>query len=170
MERPEPDVDADERTTLTQFLDYQRATLLWKTEGLDREALARRVEPSALTLAGLLKHLALVEDNWIVERFLGEPAPPPWDTAPWDEDPDWEHHSAVDDDPDDLRALYLAAVDRTRAAVEATDDLGALSVWRDREGRHWSLRTILVHLIEETARHNGHADFLREAIDGSIGE
>ena len=170
MDRPDPDVDADERTSLTQYLDLQRATLLWKAEGLDAAALDRRHEPSALTLGGLLKHLALVEDSWLTERFAGQPPPPPWDAAPWDEDPDWELHSAVDDDPEALRELYRAACERSRAVVAAADDLGAPSVWQDRAGRRWSLRAILLHLIEETARHNGHADLLREAIDGAVGE
>jgi uncharacterized damage-inducible protein DinB len=170
VERPEPDVDVDERTSLAQYLDLQRATLLWKAEGLGVAALDRRHEPSALTLGGLLKHLALVEDSWFTERFAGQPPPPPWDTARWDEDPDWEFHTAPDDAPDELRALYRAACERSRAVVAAAEDLGDLSVWQDRTGRRWSLRAILLHLIEETARHNGHADLIREAIDGATGE
>ena len=78
MERPDPDPSADETTTLTQFLDYERATLLWKTEGLSSAQLAQKLPTSDLTLAGLLKHLALVEDDWLQEKFLGWPMPEPW--------------------------------------------------------------------------------------------
>jgi len=169
VQRRDPDSAADELTTLTEFLDYQRATLLIKTGGLTGEQLRRRLPPSSLTLGGLLKHLALVEDIWIQQRFLGLPQSEPWASAPWSEDPDWEFHSAERDGPEQLRALYLAACDRSRLAVAAAalDDLSAAA---DREGRHRSLRWILVHLIEETARHNGHADLLREAVDGTVGE
>ncbi len=169
MERQDPDPSGDERTTLEQFLDYQRATLSSKTEGLRQEQLTWRLPTSALTLAGLLKHLALVEDDWIQVRFLGRPESEPWASAPWDEDRDWEFHTAIDDDPDELRALYRAACGRSRGAVAASA-LGDLSVGADRDGRRWTLRWILIHLIEETARHNGHADLLREAIDGTVGE
>jgi uncharacterized damage-inducible protein DinB len=169
MERHEPQPASDERTTLDQFLDFQRATLLLKTEGLDGADMTRRLPTSALTLAGLLKHLALVEDNWIQVRFLGLPELEPWASAPWDEDRDWEFHTAEHDDPDDLRALYRDACDRSRQGV-AGADLDALSVRVDRNGRHWSLRWILTHLLEETSRHNGHADLLREAVDGAVGE
>ncbi|MGZ4758076.1 MAG: mycothiol transferase, partial [Acidimicrobiales bacterium] len=124
-----------------------------------------------LTLAGLIKHLALVEDTWFVERMDGRPRPEPWLSAPFDDDPDWDFHSATDDTPDELLALYRAACDRSRAVVAGHDDLGALSVAQGRgdEG-HFSLRWILLHMIEETARHNGHADLLRESIDGLTGE
>lgn len=169
MERHDPDPAADERIMLLQFLDYHRATLLGKAEGLDAEGLARRLPSSALTLAGLLKHLALVEDNWIQVRFLGLPELEPWASAPWDEDRDWEFHTAERDDPDELRALYRDACERSRRGV-ADSDLDALSVGVDRQGRQWSLRWILTHLLEETARHNGHADLLREAVDGVVGE
>ena len=129
----------------------------------------QRLATSALSLSGLLKHLALVEDDWIQVRFLGRPELEPWASAPWDEDRDWEFHTAEQDDPDELRALYSAACRRSRdgAAASALDDL---SVAVSREGQHWSLRWVLTHLVEETARHNGHADLLREAVDGAVGE
>jgi uncharacterized damage-inducible protein DinB len=169
MERIDPDLAADECTTLTQFLDYQRATLLLKAEGLDAAQLSTRIPTSELTLAGLLKHLALVEDSWIQERFLGLPEVEPWASAPWDQDRDWDFHSAVDDDPEQLRNLYRAACERTRTAVAAAS-LDDLSRAPRRDGHHPSLRWILLHLLEETSRHNGHADLLREAIDGEVGE
>ena len=89
MQRRDPQPAAAERTTIEQFLDYQRATLLQKTEGLDASQMNRRLPTSALTLSGLLKHLALVEDDWIQVRFLGLPELEPWASAPWDEDRDW---------------------------------------------------------------------------------
>jgi uncharacterized damage-inducible protein DinB len=169
MDRTDPPLAADERSTLTAFLDYERATLLGKAEGLSAEQLRTPLPTSTLTLGGLLKHLALVEDDWIQVDFLGGPPVEPWASAPFDDDRDWEFHSAGHDDPDQLRALYVAACERTRRVV-AEHDLDDLSVGANRQGQHWSLRWILTHLVEETARHNGHADLLREAIDGSVGE
>lgn len=171
MSRVEPALRTDERTTLAEFLDYQRATFLMKVDGLDKEQLARRIPPSSLTLAGLMKHLALVEDSWMHHRMLGEDEPEPWASAPFDDNRDWEHDSAVDDDPAYLRSLYVDACDRSRAALARFETLDSESTGRDRHtGEHFSLRWILVHLIEETARHNGHADLLRESIDGCTGE
>jgi len=169
MDRTDPPLAADERSTLLAFLDYQRATLQGKAAGLTAPQLNQRLAPSALTLGGLLKHLALVEDDWIQSDFLGGPQVEPWASAPFDDDRDWELHSAEHDDPDELRALYAAACERTRRVV-AEHDLDDLAAGSNRDGEHWSLRWIICHLIEETARHNGHADLLRESIDGSVGE
>ena len=168
--RWEPEFDADERTMLTGFLDYHRATLRWKVSGLTQEQMARTTAASELTLAGLVKHLALVEDSWFTERFAGLPEPEPWVGVNWDADRDWELHSAVHDSPEDLLALYDAACARSRAITDA-----ATSLDEHHRGEGWdrgplTLRWILVHMIEETARHNGHADLLREAIDGVTGE
>jgi len=171
MERIDPDLRAGELTSLCQFLDFHRATLLSRVEGLDRSQLALTRPPSELTLAGLIKHLALVEDSWFVERMAGRPIPDPWADAPFDDDRDWDFHSAVDDTPEELIELYLAACERSRAVVAEISDLDALSVVPDRRGAGlFSLRWIMTHMIEETARHNGHADLLREAIDGLTGE
>jgi hypothetical protein len=169
MQRHDPEGAVDERSSLEQYLDYQRATVLLKTEGLSREQLAQRIPSSELTLAGLLKHLALVEDSWLYERFLGQPANEPWASAPWADDPDWEFHSALEDDPAELRGLYLDACARSRVAV-ASAQLDDLSAEAGGSGLRPSLRWVLLHLIEETARHAGHADLLREAIDGEVGE
>lgn len=130
---------------------------------------------SALSLVGLLKHLALVEDDWIQVRFRGLPELEPWASAPWDEDRDWKFHTAGQDDPDELRCLCSAACHRSREATAASGLLSYavgdhLSVGTSRQGQHWNLRWVLTHLIEETTRHNEHADFLREAVDGSVGE
>ncbi len=169
MERRDPDNSGSERDLLEQFLDFHRATLLQKAEGLTAEQLRQKLPTSDLSLAKLLKHLALVEDDWIQFRFLGHSEAEPWASAPWDDNPDWDFHSALDDDPDALRSLYKAACERTREAINGAN-LDDLAVRVGRDGEQWNLRWILIHLIEETARHNGHADLLREAIDGTVGE
>jgi Protein of unknown function (DUF664) len=173
MERHDPDATGDELTLLTQFLDYHRATLVQKASGLTRAQLATTTATSDLTLAGLVKHLALVEDSWFTDRMAGREDPEPWASAPWDDDPDWEFHSAPADDPAALLALYGQACARSRAVVAevvAAGGLDTLSARPRGTGAHVSLRWILLHMIEETARHNGHADLLREAIDGTTGE
>ncbi len=171
--RPEPPLADDEAGTLLGFLEYQRATLAWKCAGLDAAALAATVGVSSMTLGGLLKHLALVEDSWFSESLHGHDERPPWDAVDWKADRDWEWHSAAEDSPGQLLALWRDAVDRSRALVaEALADggLGQLArrTWPD--GRAPSLRWILCHMIEEYARHNGHADLLRESADGLTGE
>ena len=171
MERTDPEQSADELTMLSQFVDYHRATLMQKASGLDRDQLGTRLEPSSLTLAGLLKHAALVEDSWFGERLLGLEPREPWVSVPWDDDPDWEFRTALDDEPDELLALYADACERSRAAVAQVGDLDAQSVGASRRtGETFSMRWILLHMLEETARHNGHADLLRENIDGVTGE
>jgi uncharacterized damage-inducible protein DinB len=169
--RWEPELDADERGMLTSFLDYQRATLVWKASGLTQEQMGRTVAASSLTIAGIVNHLALVEDSWFTEDFAGRPMPAPFTDVDWDADPDWEHRTALDEAPDVLLARYASACERSRAVVAAAASLDAPSVaFAKREGIPFTLRWILVHMIEETARHNGHVDLLREAIDGVTGE
>jgi uncharacterized damage-inducible protein DinB len=170
MDRTDPDTKGDELTLLSQFLDYHRATLVWKVSGLDRQQLGTQLEPSALTLAGLVKHMALVEDSWFGQVLLGRDEGEPWASVDWDDDPDWEFRTAVDDDPDALLALYTDACERSRAAVAEVGDLDRLAAKRSRSGEQFNLRWIMLHMIEETARHNGHADLLRESIDGATGE
>jgi pimeloyl-ACP methyl ester carboxylesterase/uncharacterized damage-inducible protein DinB len=171
--RPEPPVAADEAATLLGFLDYQRATLEWKCSGLDPDGLQVTVAASPMTLGGLLKHLAYVEDLWFSRFLHGQDRQPPWDTVDWKADPDWDWHSAAEDTPEQLRSLWRNAVDRSRALVAealATGGMDQLAkrTWPD--GRAPSLRWIVCHMIEEYARHNGHADLLRESVDGSTGE
>jgi uncharacterized damage-inducible protein DinB len=171
--RPEPPAAADETATLLGFLDFQRATLAWKTAGLDAAALDVRVAASSMTLGGLLKHMALVEDSWFSRKLHGNDRRPPFDTVDWDADPDWEWHSAAADTPEQLRALWEGAVARSRrltADVLADGGLDQLAAVGWEDGTAPSLRWIVVHMIEEYARHNGHADLLREAIDGETGE
>ncbi len=174
--RPQPPQGGSETATLTGFLDYQRATLAWKCQGLSDDQLRVTRPPSSVTLGGLLKHMAYVEDYWFTE-VIAEAAPtPPWAHQDWDADPDWEWHSAGHDTGADLRALWAERVERSRAVVrdqiQRQGDNAALGhmhpAW-DGQGSV-SLRWVLVHMIEEYARHNGHADGLRESIDGKVGE
>ena len=168
--RNDPDLTGTELELLGQYLDYQRETMLSKTDGLTRAQLALTLPPSELTLAGLLYHLALVEESWLEVRFAGLPVREPWAGRDWDIDPDWEFRIAGDLEPEQVRKRYRDAGERSRQIVANAADLGQLSVEPLPDGRNFSLRWVLLHLIEETARHAGHADFLREAIDGTVGE
>jgi uncharacterized damage-inducible protein DinB len=168
--RQDPDPTAAERDALGQYLDYQRETILLKTEGLTRDQLARTIPTSDLTLAGLLYHLALVEESWLEGRFLGLPERQDWADVDWDADPDWEFRTAATMDPEELRQRYRDACERSRQAAASAASLDQPSAMRLRDGSRFTLRWVLLHLIEETARHAGHADLLREAIDGSVGE
>ena len=168
--RSDPVPDGSDLVLLAEYLDYQRETVLAKTDGLTQAQLTTSHPPSALTLAGLLYHLALVEESWMEVRFGGLPDRDPWATVDWGADPDWEFHTARTVDPDALRARYREACERSRQVVAGASGADQLSARPLRDGRHFSLRWVLLHLIEETARHAGHADLLREAIDGSVGE
>lgn len=171
--RPEPPVAGDEAATLVGFLEYQRATLEWKCRGLDADGMNARVGASSMTLGGLLKHMALVESHWFWRSLHGRGREAPWDAVDWEADPDWDWDSASADAPEHLRALWRDAVARSRERVAqalgggALDQLAALP---GHGGRTPSLRWILCHMIEEYARHNGHADLLRESVDGETGE
>jgi uncharacterized damage-inducible protein DinB len=171
--RPEPPLAADETATLLGYLDYQRATLAWKCAGLDSAGLNTRVAASTMTLGGILKHMALVEDGWFSRSLHGRGYHAPWDTVDWKADRDWEWRTAADDSPEELRAIWQEAVDRSRSLVAEALARGGLDqlaqrTWAD--GRAPSLRWILCHMIEEYARHNGHADLIRESVDGETGE
>jgi len=171
--RPEPPLAADETSTLLGFLDYQRATLAWKCAGLDAAGLGATVGASSMTLGGMLKHLAYVEQDWFSRWLQGRDRQPPWDTVDWKADPDWEWHSAAEDSPEELMTLWQGAVARSRSAVSEALAGGGLEqlgrfTWPD--GRAPSLRRILIDLIEEYARHVGHADLIRESVDGLVGE
>jgi uncharacterized damage-inducible protein DinB len=171
--RPEPPLAGDEAATLLGFLDYQRATLAWKCEGLDAAGLAVTVGPSPMTLGGMLKHMACNEHAWFSRMLHVNDPQPPWNAVDWDADPDWDWHSAADDTPEQLHTLWQDTVARSRTLVakalaEGGLDQPARRTWPD--GRAPSLRWILCHMIEEYARHNGHADLLRESIDGLTGE
>jgi uncharacterized damage-inducible protein DinB len=172
--RVDPPLHADEVTMLRSFLDYHRDTLRLKCSGLTQEQLAQQLPPSDMSLGGLMKHLALVESQWF-DYFLRDlPLAPPFDTADWDTSPDWEFESAQDDTPEELRALFDEAVRRADDAIDDALERGGIQQESVRRSRHvdstFTLRWILVHMIEEYARHNGHADLIRQSVDGQKGE
>ena len=171
--RPEPPPAADEATMLNAFLDYQRSTLEWKTRGLDTDGLRATLAPTTMTLGGLLKHMAWVEDYWFRVRMLGLEPSEAWSNVDWDADGDWEWNSAAQDAPETLRTLWSRAVESSRDVVAGVLRGGGLDTEVDKpfkDGTAPTLRWILVHMIEEYARHNGHADLLRESVDGETGE
>lgn len=169
MTVPYPPYAGDERETLVAYLDYYRAVLADKAGGLDAAQLNTRLGPSTLTLGNIVHHMASVEHWWFHQAFEGNDSLEPWASAPWDEDRDWEFTIASGLDPEVIFERFDDAVERSRAVEAAADSLDALSV-RSRKGEHWSLRWILVHMIEEYARHCGHADLIRESIDGEVGD
>jgi hypothetical protein len=170
---PEPPLAGDETATLLGSLERQRATLAWKCGGLDAAGLRVTVGASPVTLGGLLKHLAFVEDDKFSRFLFARDRQPPWDTVDWAADPDWDWHSAAGDSPEQLHALWQDTVARSRCLLSEALAGGGLEqltrrTWPD--GRAPSLRRILIDLIEEYARHVGHADLIRESVDGLTGE
>ncbi len=167
-DRRDPPEAAPEGETLAAFLDYHRATLLWKVDGLAEADLRRPLTPSGLTLLGLVKHLAYVERWWFQAVFAGEDVDFPWTDA----DPDADWRVEPDEDAAVILDLYRAQTARSRelvAGATGLDDQARRPRTRP-PGQAQTLRWIVVHMIEETARHNGHADLMREAIDGATGE
>ena len=163
-ERIRPPFVADERAMLDAWLDYHRVTLLWKCEGLDDEQLkTRSAEPSSLTLLGLVRHMAEVERGWF-RGFLGDPAPPLYCS---DDDPDADFDRVDGADAAADIETFRREIDACRALVGPHD---LQETFVDERARTISLRWIVVHMIEEYARHNGHADLLRERIDGVVGD
>lgn len=169
----EPPPAGTEEQHLLAALDRLRMTFRWKTEGLDAAGMGATVGVSPLTLGGLLKHLARAEAQRFGPDLDGTPMGAPWDDADWDADPDWDFTSAARDSPAALYALWDRSVAHSRATLAAAlaasglDQLACLC-WPD--GRRASVRRIVCDLIEEYGRHTGHADLLREAVDGRVGE
>jgi uncharacterized damage-inducible protein DinB len=170
---PEAPIAGTETETLLGSLERQRRILGWKCGGLDAAGLRATAAASTMTLGGLLKHLALVEDEYLSVRLLGRPPVAPWDTVNWDADPDWEWWSAAVDSPEELMDLWRNATARSRTAVAgvlADGSLDTRAQFVTRSGESPSLRRLLIDMIEEYARHAGHADLIREAVDGLTGE
>ncbi|HET9422804.1 MAG TPA: DinB family protein [Nocardioides sp.] len=160
----------DERTTLIAFLDWTRDTLRMKTEGLDAEQLDTALPPSDMTLGGLLKHMAYVEDWWFGVSFAGRPPAAPFDDVDWEADNDWEWHSASGATPEELRGLFDRCVENSDQVITAARSLDEIGARRhSKTGEGINLRWMLVHMIEEYSRHNGHADLIRQSVDGSTG-
>ncbi|GGX04148.1 hypothetical protein GCM10010297_27540 [Streptomyces malachitofuscus] len=168
IERTEPAVDADERTMLEGFLDYHRSTLARKCEGLTDEQLrTASVPPSELSLMGLVRHMSEVERSWFRRVLAGEDAGPLYYS---EADRDGDFHTTEADTWQEAHATWQAEMEAARrnAAGFALDDPSrGRSRFSDDPP---SLRWIYTHMIEEYARHNGHADLIRERLDGATGE
>lgn len=166
--RTDPPARADERTTIAAFLRWQRDTLELKCAGLDADRLARRpADPSPMSLLGLVRHMAEVERGWFRRVMAGQDAPPHF-YSETDPNGDWDGAAS---DP----ALVAEAWDTWRTEVAFSEQFAADAPDLDVTGNdRWrgavSLRWVLVHMVEEYARHNGHADLLRERIDGAVGQ
>lgn len=169
----EPPIAGSEVDTLLGSLERQRRTFAWKCGGLDAAGLNAKVGSSAITIGGLLKHLALIESDYFALRLHGRDLGPPWNAVDWNANPGWEWRSAADDTPAELYALWESAVARSLSLASEALAEGGLdrpSSFTLPDGRAPSLRRLLIDLIEEYARHVGHADLIRESIDGLVGE
>ena len=164
-----PFTGLNERDMLRSWLEYHRETLLMKCDGLTPEQLTERsVPPSSMSLLGLVRHMTEVERNWFLRIFAGETAPPLYYS---DDDPDGDFDNVDPSKFDDEMAMFYETLERCREAesvAKSLDENGAV----ERSGGRGpvSLRWIMIHMIEEYARHNGHADLLRERIDGTTGD
>ena len=166
VERIDPPLVAQEREMLDAWLDYHRATLAVKCEGLtDDQLRAQAVPPSSLSLLGLVRHMGEVERSWFRRVLSGEQAPPRYYS---DENPDGDFDDVADAVVADAFGYWRDECAHARERVAAAPSLDVTGTGRQGEG--YSLRWIMVHMIEEYARHNGHADLLRERIDGTVGD
>ncbi len=157
----------DERATLIEFLRGQRLTLQVKCADLDPEQLARRaVDPSTMSLLGLVRHMAEVERSWFRRRFAGQDVPKRYQS---ESEPDGDFDGAVADQAV-VDEAWTAWREEVAFAEQFVQDTDLDFVGQDSAGTPISLRELLVHMVEEYARHNGHADLLRERIDGRLGE
>ena len=169
----EPPFAGTETEHVLGALDRLRATVRWKAADLDAVGMRATMPSSTLTVGGLLKHLAAQEDYAASVKIAGDPMPTAWNDNGWDGDNDWEFTTGAQDPPAYLYALYDAAVDRSRSVIGAAIDdrgLGGDSAVTLGDGTRASVRRILFDLIEEYARHTGHLDLVREAVDGRVGE
>lgn len=162
-ERRQRRTSGSEKELLSAFLDFERDTVLWKLSGLTDEQLRMRRTPSGVSLLGLVKHLAYVERSWFQRRFLGRDVYIAWRSG----DPNGDFHISPDELPASVLDFYAAEAAESRRIVAACDSLDTLA--RNVDSPR-SLRWILIHMIEETARHAGHADLMREMADGQTGE
>jgi uncharacterized damage-inducible protein DinB len=165
VRRTPPPAVADERAALAAWLDWHRIALIEKLDGLDDEQLRRPMVPSGTSLLGLVKHLTEVEQGWFVNEYAQLGEAPLFET---EEDPEAGFHPESDETAESIVAGYLAMCERSRKILG-----GAASLDETVPNERWGqidLRRIVIHMIEETARHNGHADIIRELLDGSTGD
>ena len=169
----EPPLAGDEASAIVGALERQRYVIGWKCGGLDAEGIRRTAAASSITLGGLLKHLALVEDDYFGVRIGGGEFGSPWEKHWLPDDEEWHWRVSDGDTPESLMALWKGAVGRSRAAMTELLTHGGLdqpvALTAD-DGRSPNLRRMLLDLVEEYARHAGHADIIRESIDGVVGE
>jgi Protein of unknown function (DUF664) len=166
----EPPRDGTEIETLVGSLERGRRYLAWKCGGLDAPAMRTTLGPSTVTLGGLLKHLAYMEDVNFSVALHGNERAEPWRSVDWATDPDWAFRTAADDSPEELMSLWTESVTRAREHIDRAARAGGPGFPTTYEGQTYSLRRILADLVEEYARHVGHADLIRESIDGLVGE
>lgn len=161
-------LSASEQETLGAFLDYYRAALIERAAGLTDADLNRGHPPTSLTLARLIGHMSLVEYHWFRHQFAGLEIPEVFAGLDWEADCDAEMTLAQTWPGETLRAHFEDAVDDSRIRIKAASSLDQLSARTTPQGEHWNLRWIMVHMIEEYARHCGHADLIRESVDGNV--
>lgn len=167
VQRVDPPDIADERAALEGWLDYHRQTLLWKCAGLTPEQLrTRAVPPSSLSLLGLVRHMADVERAWFRRRIAGEDVRPEF----WVDGRDDDFDQVDTADPEADFARYAAEVDAAREVMAGRELDETFTFARDGTAYTLDLRWVLIHMIEEYARHNGHADLIREVVDGTTGD
>jgi uncharacterized damage-inducible protein DinB len=165
VQRTDPPQVGDERTLLDAFLDYHRETLLWKCSGLSDDQLRQRsAPPSTLSLLGLVRHLTEVERSWFRHGVAGQDVARLYFS---DDNLDGDFDDVDSADAAANLAAYRAEIEQVRKAVA---DRSLDDTFTNRRGRTISLRWVYLHMLEEYARHNGHADLLRERIDGATGE
>ncbi|MET7311838.1 MULTISPECIES: DinB family protein [unclassified Streptomyces] len=170
---PTPSAARTEADSLRSVLERNRRTFAWKIWGLAEKGLRATTAASSMTLGGLVKHVALVEADWLAVKLAGREYGAPWDAVDFDADPDWEWRTGALDSPEDVYTVWREAVERSRdLVVEIIEERGldgpASFTWPN--GRTPTVRDMLLDMIEEYARHTGHADILREAVDGRVGE
>jgi hypothetical protein len=170
----EPPIAGTEAEHVVGALERLRATFRWKADALDAEGLGTTIGRSTLTIGGLLKHLAVCEDNMFAYRLGGEPIGEPWASMGWDQNGSWSFtFDTAGLSPTELYALWDGAVERSRTRLAQALEKGGLEqpVWQSwQPGQHLNLRRLLCDLIEEYGRHTGHTDLIREAVDGRVGE
>jgi hypothetical protein len=170
-----PPLAGSEVEHIVGALERLRTTFRWKADGLNAAGLQTRIGASSLTIGALLKHLAAAEDFMFTAKLSGDPIGAPWEAMfdeNWRPSSEITFTSAAEDSPDVLYALYDGAVERSRSRLAAALERGGLDqpVHMGWDGRHANLRRLLCDFLEEYGRHTGHADLLREAIDGVVGE
>lgn len=170
---PQPVHAGAEAEALLRVLERNRRAFVWKTEGLNEAGLGATTAATSMTLGGLVKHVALVEVDWLAVKLAGQDYGAPWDAVDFDVDPDWEWRTGALDAPGDLYALWRESAQRSRelvAQVIQVRGLDGLASFTWPDGRTPTVRAMLLDMVEEYARHTGHADILREALDGRVGE